>query len=456
MSEIEVQRQKMTDTEEILKLFSSAVRSRQFYPEGHSVVKMGDRRLIDRLNAFFGTEDSWTIVLLGGEFIFEKVPMPKVSAIIRPFYNTMNDQMIESITIQNGIEENEIAGFINIMLKGKNIWTDNADPIQVLKDLKIKNIAVKRVELTLRLSSFSTNTDQARDIYAMARDALKQLFLDILDKEKQPDIYQFRSMVLRLIGVMEQEYYAVVSRIHTVHEHDDIVAHCLNTGLLAYLTAKGIGIDHEELPDLMLAGFLHDIGIVDVPIEGPNDILKVSGDKWVYIEHPIRGMGILRSLPSVPTVTEVVAFEHHIHWDGDGFPRLVDKNKTNMASSIIALASTYEQLLHSGKFIPFEKIALRIIEMAGTRFDARIVSRFLIAIGVYPPGTYVKLTTRDIGIVLESGKGEVYRPIVKLLRKANGEKCEKDEMLDLTERDPITNSYVASVKRSLDPRMVAH
>ena len=455
MRELESRRQKMADTEEILKLFSSTVRGRQFYPEGHSVVKLGDRRLLERLNAFMETEDSWTIVLLGGEFVFEKVPMPKISAIIRPLYNNMNDQMIESITIQKGIEEREIANFITLLLKGRKIWKENSDPIKILKDLKIKNIAIKRVELALRLESFSTNTDQARDIYATSKEALKQLFIDIMDEETQPNLYEFKVVILRLIDALIEDHFAVVSRIHTVHDPDDIIAHCLNTGILAYLTAMGLDIDSDDLPDIMLAGFLHDIGAVDVPIEIQDGKLRASSDKWVYIEHPIRGMGILRNIPGVPTVTEVVAFEHHIHWDGDGFPKLVAKEKTNMASSIISLASTYDQLLHTGKYVPFEQVALRIIEMADTKFDPRIVSRFLIAVGVYPPGTYVKLTTRDVGVVLESGKGEVYRPIVKLLRKADGSECGENELLDLTERDPTTNSYMASVMNSIDPKQMA-
>jgi hypothetical protein len=60
----------------------------------------------------------------------------------------------------------------------------------------------------------------------------------------------------------------------------------------------------------------------------------------------------------------------------------------------------------------------------GRQFDQRLVKRFVQLVGIYPAGNLVRLNTGEIAVVLKAYAPDPYRPRVKVLTRANGQKLE--------------------------------
>ena len=450
MKKNEIGHSKISQVEDIIKLLSSALRSRLMYPDGHGVVHLSCRRLMHQLSTFFQSDDACVIVLLGGEFVYEKIPLTKVSVLVRNLYRALANCHIESVTFTKGIQAIEISHFINLLLRDKSTWEQQVDPMRMLSSEGIDNISFQTVELTSKVRTVSTQTTNVRVLIRSMKVALKEFFGSLYVDDKPINLDDVIALQKNLIKSIREERFAVISRIHMKHAPDDIVSHSLIVGLLSYLTGQGVGLAPEVCSDLMTAGLLHDIGIMDMPPKSVGRLLRSSEDPKVYLEHPIRGLGILRSIPGVPTLTELVAFEHHMRWDHEGFPRPANKSPMNLASSIVALADTYDKLLHGNHPVPLDEIPARLIGMAGRELEPGLVADFLVEIGVFPLGTYVKLTNDNIGLVVDSTSGDVFRPTVKILAKADGSDCTEDDIINLTERDVTTGGYMTSIKCTLD------
>jgi len=353
--------------------------------------------------------------------------------------------------LQKGLTDIEINTFFSLLIEEEEFFKRSGEIDAEMAAKGIKNLAVKRVKVSIDKDAGSTDTEDARDLYSSLRTSLTSFFVSLFDAKKTPTLDVVKVIVERMIYAMDEDRFAMISRLHTKHDRNDLVAHSINTAIIAYVIAENIGIEAQALQDLLVSGLLHDIGLMDIPPKIENGMILSSEDSRIFLEHPMRAVGILRAIPSAPQMSEVVAFEHHLQLDGKGFPKLKSKHDIHPASRIVALASKYDRLLQAEEYLPPEEIPARMIRMAGAEFDPEILAYFITALGVYPPGTYVKLSSGETGLVVEPNHGDVFRPIVKLMSDQEGREYLEDKFNDLTDREAVTGQYVASIVKSVPP-----
>lgn len=73
-----------------------------------------------------------------------------------------------------------------------------------------------------------------------------------------------------------------------------------------------------------MSGMLHDLGKIAIPLEVRRKPGLLHAEEWrIMSRHPILGAGLLARLPGSNRLPLIVAFEHHMRFDGEGYPRLV-------------------------------------------------------------------------------------------------------------------------------------
>src|SRR5574341_1123006 len=87
---------------------------------------------------------------------------------------------------------------------------------------------------------------------------------------------------------------------------------------------------------------------------------------------------------------------------------------------------------------------------AGTVYDPKLTEAFVRMLGIYPVGTLVRLTTRELAVVLRP-QDEPTRPVVRLVAAADGTLLEDGAEISLMEKHPQTNDYVRSILLAVDP-----
>ena len=163
--------------------------------------------------------------------------------------------------------------------------------------------------------------------------------------------------------------------------HDEYTfVHTTNVAILTASLAEVVGLRDSQVFDLATAALLYDVGKRAIPRGVLNKRAPLSENELrVMRRHPVTGARILFGSRSVPDVVPVVAFEHHIHLDGSGYPHVRRGWRISLASQIVQVADVYDALRTNRPYraaLSREDAFDIMTRDAGVRFDAALLDLF--------------------------------------------------------------------------------
>lgn len=189
-------------------------------------------------------------------------------------------------------------------------------------------------------------------------------------------------------------------------EDNDQYVHALNVCMMSVLIGMNLGLTPSQLKDLAIGALLHDVGKVG---------LELASEGTGRHHHTWRGFESLKHDFSL--LVAHVAFQHHEMIDGSGVPRGLDAEGIHLYAKIVAVANSYDNLLFNRdkdkRMLPHDACE-HIMALAGVKLDHEIVIHFLKTVSVYPTGISVRLSTKEIGVVVGQHRGLPSRPIVRI------------------------------------------
>lgn len=194
--------------------------------------------------------------------------------------------------------------------------------------------------------------------------------------------------------------------------------HSLNVSILCMMLVKGLKLTGEQAGVLGIGALLHDLGLIEIP----DRIAKQCPDEQTRPERELRarhvefGVKIGRRLGLAPEVLSIIE-QHHELADGSGYPRGLELERITPLARIVALVNFYENLCNPIDFslamTPHEALSF-IFARRKSQFDAQILQLMIRSLGVYPPGSIVRLSNASIAMVLSVNPQKALRPWVLL------------------------------------------
>ena len=205
------------------------------------------------------------------------------------------------------------------------------------------------------------------------------------------------------------------------HLASDVYNHSLRVSILAGVIAKWLHFGPRKSRDIVLAGFLHDIGKSRFPerLVGKN-VNKLKGEDYnLYVRHTMDGHQILNSMEGLSEGVRLTAMQHHERMDGTGFPfHSVDADIHEYAR-IIAIADIYDNITTERegyvKQTPFHAIDY-ITKHLYTSMDPVVAVPVLTRIKDAFLGSRVVLSNGLGGIIVTFPNDFAARPIVSISR----------------------------------------
>lgn len=217
-----------------------------------------------------------------------------------------------------------------------------------------------------------------------------------------------------------------------------LYGHCVNLCIFATCLGKGFGYNTEKLLNLGYCAFLIDIGLSPSP-----------GAKKERGQSNADNHDLLKMIPELTENIKTLILEVIIQNQNQKTPAGISELKgtdIHDFARIIAVANVFETLTHprAGKerMIPHEALK-SMINTSNQGFDNEIIKMFLERLSLYPPGSYVKLNSEEIGRVVGLNKGLPTRPKVKVMIDSSGQRLAA-RLVDLS-----TNPMIF-IKEALD------
>ena len=157
--------------------------------------------------------------------------------------------------------------------------------------------------------------------------------------------------------------------------------HSLNVAVLTMALAEFIGLGARDVRTFGVAGLLHDLGKVRVPIEILNKPGKLTDEERLVMQrHTVEGARIIISSDRDLDLAAAVAYEHHIMINGGGYPQCHYHRDCHRASRLVHVCDVYDALrTHRPYRDAWEsnEVLKYLQDRAGVEFEPGITGEFL-------------------------------------------------------------------------------
>lgn len=284
---------------------------------------------------------------------------------------------------------------------------------------------------------------------ATVKGLLRNLF-----SRPQESLEQAQALVTDMVDSLLAEKDVLIHLMNAKSGDEGAYYHALNVTMLSLMLAREAGFDAGEMRELGEGALLHDIGKEKVPSQ---ILLKktpwTAAERNFYQQHVTYGVELAGKLPSLPPgALEVIAM-HHEALDGSGFPARLSGARIGRFARVVAIANAFDNYCNrpnpADSMIPSEALS-HMFRKERERYDPGLMQHFIRCLGVYPPGSVVKLNNDALGLVVSVNAAHLLHPTVMLYDPY----IPKEEALLINMADEPDLSVVATLRPASLPREV--
>jgi HD-GYP domain-containing protein (c-di-GMP phosphodiesterase class II) len=436
----------------VFQHLAAVIKNASLYPGSHPTLLSSAEKLVSKVQELLADRKEVSFYLVGGELFFEthSVPIDQSQALLLEQFVSRE---LGGVAFKPGLTQTEIIQFAGLMNKEPAFFVSAGGLGAVFARENISHIELHRAILVdKKTGSAVKEGKKATANFMGAIDTVKNM-VHAVHLDKAVNMRKMNTTVQTMVDDILENRDAFIG-LTSIKMYDEYTfAHSVNTAILAISLGTFLSLDKNQIAVLGIAGLLHDIGKVSLPLEIVNKPGKLSEEEWVVIKrHPVEGALVLSDVPGVTKMAMVTAFEHHQHGEHKGYPQVDGGSQQHLFSKIVALVDAYEaitaaRVYYSARTPPDQAVRILLKDLGGI-FDPILVKAFVNMIGIFPVGTLVKLDTGEIGLVVHQTR-DLMRPRLLLLTMFDG--SEKATGADVSLLETAGGQYVRSIVGTIDP-----
>lgn len=267
-----------------------------------------------------------------------------------------------------------------------------------------------------------------------AKEAVIEMFSDAR-MGKAIQVEKAHELVEEISSSVLRQPHALISlaRLKTADEYTYL--HSVAVCALMIALARQLNLDEASVRDAGLAGLLHDIGKVGIPLKVLNKPGKLTDEEFAIVKsHPEVGAKILIESYQVPPMALDVCLHHHEKVDGTGYPHGLKGDTISLFAKMGAVCDVYDAITSNRPYKkgwpPADSIR-KMAEWSKGHFDETVFQAFVKTVGIYPTGSLVRLESGRLAVVVEQNESSLLLPKVKVFFSAKTKMPIIQEVFDL-------------------------
>ena len=213
-----------------------------------------------------------------------------------------------------------------------------------------------------------------------------------------------------LIDELSRENEEILVLTSKIAHDNYLLSHLANVFILSVKLGIGLNFSKNKVVFLGVAALLHEFELDNTD----------SGKEFLSPENKQRIMNA--------TLEKI---QH-----GERFVNVLEEQELEQLGSIIALLDLYERLSHSSnpdeKKLPHEVLKM-FIEERSDGYDNLLVKKMIEELSIYPPGSFVRLDTDEVGEIVRANKNFPTRPVVRVFLDRDKSYLSKPKYINLIE-----------------------
>ncbi|MBE9540226.1 MAG: HD-GYP domain-containing protein [Proteobacteria bacterium] len=231
--------------------------------------------------------------------------------------------------------------------------------------------------------------------------------------------------------------------------------HSLGASIWAVALGRQLGLPKSDLRSLAIGGLLFDVGKLQLDKELLNADRGLTEEEFVAVKAHV-GLGvdaIQKSGVMNKDIIDMVSYHHERH-DGSGYPEGLSGDSIPIFARIAAIVDCYDAITSHRSYAraTSPSIAIKkLYEWKDIDFQAELVEEFIQAVGIYPAGTLVELSSGEVAVVIAEYRTRRLRPKLMVLLGADKQPLSDVKMIDLLIQKETEDGKPLDIVSSLEP-----
>lgn len=282
----------------------------------------------------------------------------------------------------------------------------------------------------------SAEMGAAAEIAQRSRQTMRDLFHQAR-LGKTMDIAAVEPLVDDIMHSIQRHPHAFNGVVRLMKTSDYLHTHSLAVSALMINLSIQLGLRQSQVREAGLAGLLMDIGMGHVPPEIYDKEGELNpAEEQIVQSHTSLARDFMAVEGDFPETVLDVCLHHHERFDGTGYPHQLVGQEISLFARMAAICDSYDAMTsrrtHKAGLDPAQVVG--IMRENIHRFDPDVFEAFVRAIGIYPVGSLVRLSSHRLAIVLDQNPKNPTLPRVRVFYSVTEGKKVEPEDLDLVYR----------------------
>lgn len=255
--------------------------------------------------------------------------------------------------------------------------------------------------------------------------------------------------LMKLAGHLDRLYAqfpdAMVGAVHLVHEYDYVLCHPVHCAILCRLMADDLGFESAHRHSLLAAALAQNLGMFRLQERLQRQTSPLTEEQKAELRrHPERSALMLEEVGCRDQLCLRAIRQHHERIDGGGYPAGLKGEEVSVEAQLVSLSDRYGAMISARAYreaLQPREVLREFYAGAGGETDTELVQRMIARLGVYPPGSFVRLSNGEEAVVIQRGP-KSHLPVVGVyieadgtpLRRARTRHCDEDVAVEAVVR----------------------
>jgi HD-GYP domain-containing protein (c-di-GMP phosphodiesterase class II) len=251
---------------------------------------------------------------------------------------------------------------------------------------------------------------------------LNNLFKQFLQNDRQaPSMLQ--ELALDLQQLRREHPNALIGAVHLYHDVDYTLSHPIHCAILCDVMGKALGLDASAVISTMCAALSANISILSLQRNLHNQSSAMNKtQKAAMQQHPVASATLLKRVGVDDQPWLQAVQQHHWHIDGTGYPNF-GQQKPSLPAQLVSLTDYYSAMMVRRAYrsaIAAQDGLRQLYQERGSRHDEKLCLLLIKLMGVYPPGSIVKLNSGEVAVVVKRAEANERWPTAAAILGSHG------------------------------------
>jgi HD-GYP domain-containing protein (c-di-GMP phosphodiesterase class II) len=351
---------------------TSSVNAMRLYPERHPQTQGAIDRCYGALDKAFLEEPEVALLAVDDTVFFNGRPLPGAGPSGEALSVLMRRKGVDRLIFRKGLAKEQLAAFLVNLSSKENTVVYAQSHIQLGQFVLEPDAPRAPDAASSAASGLKLHGQAAAELRSMYDGVSRNRVLSGAEVNAfSLDFLNKFSMAARPMG-----YLADIKS-----ENEYTYVHAVNVAMLAIGFASNLGLSGKAQADIACAALMHDVGKMFIPEEILNKNGALDPKERTLVElHPVKGALYLGRMGGLPHLAVVAALEHHLKYDGTGYPHIGPERKPHWVSQIVSIADIFDALRSRRPYrdsMELPKVFKLLRENVGTALNPNLVDRFI-------------------------------------------------------------------------------